>query len=461
MTPVRFASLQSKLAVAMWVMTAVSTLMAAILSGSLLIRSHLESIRGQLQASSASILAMGLSDFSELEDFQYLNIFIEDALQMDKVDKVVRVFGPSQKLIFTTLGTAHDDLPTILSGKIAKPVFQLAEGKLRSYESLVVPYEGKGKRRFYLQIAIPLPKYSEMLEHLWWQILLLLGLLIGISVVASRFLAARLLRPVAAIGESLSQMDPNRIESWQPLEVGRHGTFLRAIVDGVNLLGARTKEAILQLSKMSRYVAHELRTPLTILQGEAETALLDEHAGTDEYRRVLVSSLEEVRRMSEIVDTVLRVGENARSIALFRPAKFDLVSWCEHHLPGWEKTLRRPIQFDPDAMQGTSAYADPELLHRLVDNLVRNVREHTSPDAPCRIALARDAAGNVLLTVEDEGPGMPPYVLRSLNLEGSASDAAGIGLNLCLKIAEICGLALRFANAEKGGLRVEVRFPKN
>jgi two-component system, OmpR family, sensor histidine kinase TctE len=442
----------------MWVMTAVSMLTAAIISGSLLVRSHRESIRMQLQATSASLLSMGISDFSELKDFQNLNLFIEDALLMDKVDKAVRVFDHSGKLIFTTLGSAYDDLPTALPEKITKPLFLHTAGLTRTYESLVIPYEGKGKRQFFLQVAIPLPKYSEVFEHLWWQLLLFLGVLIGISVFLSSFLARRLLQPVVAIAEYLQALDPNQIEAWRPLEVGQPAHFLQAIVDGINLLGMRMKEAILQLSRMSRYVAHELRTPLTILQGEAETVLLNEGAGSLEYRRVLVSSLEEIRRMSEIVQTVLKVGERARSITLFQPRRFDLLPWCHEELPRWEKTLRRPIRFDPDALRAAPVYVDADLLHRLVDNLVRNVREHTAADVECRIALAGDANG-VRMIVEDDGPGMPPEVLRSLNIEGSAAEAAGIGLNLCLKIAEICRLRLRFQNAPSRGLRVEIGFP--
>jgi len=443
----------------MWVMTAVSTLTAAILSGSLLVRSHVESIRKQLQATGASLMSLGISDFSELKDFQYLNNFIEDALQMDKVDKAVRVFDQSKKLIFTTLGSTYDDLPDTLKGEIKKPVFMTIAGKQRSYEGLVMPYQGRGKQKpYFLQIVIPLPKYSEVLEDLWWQVLLLLGLLIGISIVLSRVLAKRLLRPVEAVAEYLKETDPRKVERWKPLELGSQGHYLLAIVDGINLLGTRTREAIIQLSKMSRYVAHELRTPLTILQGEAETVLLDKKAGALECKKVLTSSLEEIRRMSEIVNTVLKVGERARPITLFNPQPFDLAKWSIKNLPRWERTLNRPIRYDPSGLGSLSVNADPDLLFRLVDNLVRNVKDHAPLDVACSIALNKLPEG-VRLAVSDDGQGLPPHLVKSLNNEGSSSEAAGVGLNLCLKIAEICGLRLRFENGEKSGLRVEVGFP--
>lgn len=453
------STLQSKLAVAMWVMTAVSTLTAAILSGSLLVRSHVESIKQQLQATGTSLLALGIEDFSDLEDFQNLNNFIEDALQMDKVDKAVRVYDQSKKLIFTTLGSSYDDLPDQFSGTIKKPFFMPVEGRQRNYETLVMPYQDSGKHKtYYLQILIPLPKYSEVLAHLWWQVLLLLGLLIGISIVLSRVLAKRLLRPVEDIADYLQDMDPRKLERFKPLHLGGQGQYLHAIVEGINLLGTRTREAITQLSKMSRYVAHELRTPLTILRGEAETVLQDNKAATVDYRNVLESSLEEIRRMSEIVNTVLKVGENARSITLFNPRPFDLAKWSNKNKPRWERTLKRPISYDPCGIESVSVHADPDLLYRLVDNLVRNVAVHAPSDTDCKISLKRDSNG-ARLVVEDSGPGLPPSTIESLNRDGGNSGHAGVGLNLCLKIADICGLDLRFADSEFGGLRVNVGFP--
>lgn len=442
----------------MWVMTAVSTITAAILSGSLLVRSHIESVHKQLQATGTSLTSLGISDFSELEDFQHLNFFIEEALQMDKVDKAVRVYDQSLKLIYTTFGATYDDLPTKLEQEIKKPMFIRVAGKQRVYESLIIPYKSHNKQKqFYLQVVIPLPKYPEVLAHLWWQVILLLGLLIGISIALSRMLAKRLLKPVDAVANYLMNIDPHKIERLNPLRLDTQGQYLQSIVDGINVLGTRTKEAIIQLSKMSRYVAHELRTPLTILQGEAETVLLNDKAGNQEYRKVLESSLEEIRRMSEIVNTVLKVGERARSITLFNPQPFDLVKWSAKNRQRWERTLGRSISYDAGGLESVTVKADPDLLFRLVDNLVRNTKDHTPSSVACSIKITKNEK-LVQLIVEDNGPGLPQNVIDSLNSGRSTSLTAGVGLSLCLKIAEICGIILKFSNQEKGGLKIDVQF---
>lgn len=452
------SSLQSKIASAMWVMTAVSTLAAAILTGTILITSHKDSIRQQLQATATSLITLGITNFSELKDFSELNHFVEDALQMDRVDKIIRIYDSAQKLLFTTAGADYDILPATLERDIKKPAFLTIEGKRRKYESLVMPYEGLiNKKTFYLQVVIPLPRYSGILEGLWWQSLLLLGVLIGISVILSQLVSERLLKPVGAIAGHLEEMHPLKVEDWRPINLGRHGGYLNAIADGINTLGDRTRTSILKLRKMSRYVAHEMRTPLTILRGEAEVVLSKPDATLSDYQKVLKSSLEEIQRMSEIVNTVLQVGETDQTAPFFQPSSLELVQWMMENKPMWEKTLGRKVQLDLPSSREVIVNADPKLLSCMADNLVRNVRNHTSHDAQCTISLAIDAKG-ATLSVSDDGPGMAKPEILSLNQDGSSSDMAGVGLSLCYRIAEISGLRLYFSKREGGGLKAEVHF---
>lgn len=452
------STLQSKIAVAMWVMTAVSTLAAAILTGGLLVTSHREATRQQLQATATSLVSLGITHFSELKDFEELNRFVEDALKMDRIDKIIRVYDSSKSLIFTTAGADYDSLPEKLAPDIKKPMFLTVEGRHRHYESLVMPYEGVGsKKTFYLQVVIPLPKYSEMLGYLWWQSILMVSFLIGISVILSHWLSKRLLKPVETIAVHLREMDPAKIEEWKPMELDPKGRYLKAIADGINLMAERTRASIMQLKKMSRYVAHEMRTPLTILQGEAETVLMREGAAVADYEQVLRSSLEEIQRMSEIVNTVLRVGEDTQVAPFHQPVSFDLKKWLQKHARDFERSLERKLEIDVSMPGPADVVTDPKLLHRLVDNLVRNVKNHTPPQSVCKISI--EAAMNQLkIIVEDNGPGLPGATVDSLNEEGRSADAAGVGLNLCYRIAEISGFKLHFSNKSTGGLKAEIIF---
>lgn len=452
------STLQSKIAIAMWTIAAASTLASAALAGMLLVSAHRESIRQQLQATATTLVSLGITHFSELRDFEEMNRFIEDALQMDRIDKIIRIYDGRRELIFTTAGADSDVSRSRLEQKVDRPTLQTIEGRQRRYESLVMPYEAEGSRKtFYLQVSIPLPRYAEMLGYLWWQSLLLLGLLIGVAVIVSHGLSRRLLAPVGQIARHLERMDPARIEEWSPLVLDERHRYLKAIADGINLLAERMQAAILKLRKMSRYVAHEMRTPLTILQGEAEMVLAKGSTTGEEYEQVLRSSLEEIGRMSEIVSTVLQVGEPLRG-GRPQPVALELCAWIAENRRRWERTLCRPIDIDVPAGREVRVTVDPKLLSRLVENLIRNVKNHAPAEARCSLFVTPGPAGTSLL-IADNGPGLSPDAVASLNEKGGLSEAAGIGLNLCHRITEICGLELLFANRTGGGLGVEIRFP--
>jgi signal transduction histidine kinase len=442
----------------MWLLTAASTVAAMLLTALLLVRSHRESIRRQLESTASALISLGIDNFGDLENIDELSRFIEENLGLERVDQFVRVYTSTGRLAFSTARRGYDRLPDQLPEPFAKPSFLAMEGRIRDYETLIIPYSTFGRKRpFFLQILIPLPSYAEILKNLWWQGLLLFAALTGLSLVLSRRLSERLLRPVDAIALHLEGMDPNRVEAWKPLAIEDAGPYLEAILRRINALSERTRAAVLQIRKMGRYVAHELRTPLTILRGEAETALANPVAGKADYEAVLKSSLEEIDRMSEIVATVLQAGEWERGEIQTVPVDFDLSDWVFENKPRWERSLGRAIEVSVPESGPDLVSVDPRLLDLLADNIIRNVRKH-APGSPCRLTVTASPAGPSLV-VSDDGPGLSPGLLKSLNRGEPVLEVAGVGLNLCQKIAKAGGFGLRFGNRPAGGLDAEILFP--
>jgi signal transduction histidine kinase len=443
----------------MWVLSAFSTLSSTTLTGFLWVRGQRESVNEQLQASGVALLSLGVSDFSELKDFEQFDQFIEDTLQMEKVNKIIRIYDRSHKLVFSTVGSDFNEIHSIPTTLIEKPTFFTIYGNQDRYQSLVIPYEVKKKKGpFYLQIVIPLPRYSEILKNLWWESLVLMSFLMILSLTLSRYLSRRLLKPVQDIANHLEGMDPNQIENWEPLQMDEKGQYLGAIGSGINTLIEKTRAAVSQIRKISRYVAHEMRTPLTILQGEAENALSKTESTPEDYKKVLRSSLEEIQRMSEIVTTVLQVGKMENVAIHYQPLSFDLKVWLENNKRHWEELLGRPIYFEFQDQEDFGVHGDSKLLYRLVDNLIRNIRDHTASNSQCNLTLEKKS-GRACLGVEDNGLGIPTNMIESLNQFERYSEAAGVGLNLCFAIAEMCGIKLHFSRKDPQGLRVEIFFP--
>ena len=445
---------------ALWVMTALSTIATSILTGVLLVHNHRQSIRGQLEAYAASLMTLGISDFSQLEDFTQLNLFIEDALQMERVDKIVRIYDHTGKAIFATTDLDSDEFPNQLEKLVEKPTFFSIEENWKKFEGLIVPYFVKGnKKAFYLQVLIPLPAYSEIFKKFWWEYLILLMAFVGLSLLVSRRLSKKLMKPVAAIADHIQTMDPNCIEEWRPINFKEQGLYLEEIIHGINKLTQKTRSAVLQIRKMSRYVAHEMRTPLTILQGEAEMVLSKKDAAKEDYAATLKSSLEEIQRMSETVTTILQVEQSPKTFLISQPVSFNLAEWIQENKAGWEKTLGRPIDVRLPREGAARPCVDPKLLYHLVANLIRNIRNHAPVESPCIISTVL-SSNTVSLQLKDDGPGLQEKLLNSLNSEEGTPEEAGIGLSLCRQIADICKIKLRFSNRPDGGLLVDIMMSK-
>ena len=451
-------SLQSKITFAMWLVSAISTLMAAALMATLLIRSHQQAIRKQLQTAGTTLMTLGISDFSELEDFEVMDSFVQDALKMQRAGTIIRVFDAKLKLVFTSLAIDNDELPETLEKAVRAPTFLKMAGHNFQYETLILPYQvGRKKKDYYLQIAILLPKYSEIVKSIRAQIFLLFSALFLLSLLVSKILARRLSQPIDKIAQHLHQMNPEQIESWKPIRPIPRGQYLEVIVQGLNRLSQKTRHAVIHMRKMSRYVSHELRTPLTILRGEAEMVLQKKEASPEEYVQVLRSSLEEVDRMAQIVNTVLQVAEPAQSKSLNRPVVISLKSWLQENLSSWESSLGRVISLEMPSGVSPEILIDPQLLFRLVDNLIRNVKRHTPAETPCKILLEENG-GHFRLVIEDQGPVLAQELLVAMNNPEKLLELRGVGIHLCHSIAQSCGLKLHFVAKEKGGLRVEIGF---
>ena len=108
--------------------------------------------------------------------------------------------------------------------------------------------------------------------------------------------------------------------------------------------------------------------------------------------------------------------------------------------------------------------ANPELLQRAIENVVRNALHHSPPGGVVRI-VAGMTEGRLRVAVRDQGPGVPDDALDKIfrPFYRSAGQASGNGYGLGLAIAERVIAAvdgqIRAKNGESGGLVVEIELP--
>ncbi|MEU6843538.1 HAMP domain-containing sensor histidine kinase [Streptomyces sp. NPDC046716] len=242
-------------------------------------------------------------------------------------------------------------------------------------------------------------------------------------------------------------------------EVGRLGLALNTM-----LAVERTTQ-----DRLRRFVAdasHELRTPVTAVLGYAD--LHHQGAvGTPEQReRVMHGITTEALRMQRLVDDLLLLARldgapaRGRSAVDLPTIARDAVSAARVVDPHGSVSLHTE--------DGTTVHGDAEHLRRVVDNLLANVRNHTSPGTPARVSVRADgpAAAPVTLTVADDGPGIPDALLPRVfdrfyrGDPAHSGDGSGLGLAIVAAVAHAHDGTVDIAGAPGEGTTVTVRLPE-
>jgi signal transduction histidine kinase len=214
----------------------------------------------------------------------------------------------------------------------------------------------------------------------------------------------------------------------------------------------REKAALARSGEFAAGVAHEMRNGLaTILgyarlieRGEAEPAK-SARAIRDECETLEIA----IRRFMEFV--------REETLAV---ASFDVGRMLARVVA--RESRSRPVgAVETDFGEGSTTFeGDEGLLERAFENLVRNALEAAGVGGRVAVELARGADEALVVTVTDDGPGLPEAVRANPRpFVSTKPHGLGLGLALAMKIIRLHGGDLALSDAERGGLRVTVRLP--
>lgn len=448
-------SFKRKITLSLWLVAIVSTLSAGALTTYLIFRTQENAVDDKLKATASTLMSLGISDYSGLATFEELDKYIGEATKTGKLSHTIMVFNKKGKLLYSNIpesGGERDTMAQNFMPTIA-PMTLMREVGGRTLKVLMTPYEAKSGKDYYMLVAVPYPVYLDTLKEVSREGLVLFGFLSLLAFLLSQWLARVLIAPVKEIATYLNQVAPHDIRDLKPLVLSKPDEHLTDIVLGINTLAQKIKSTLYTMNRTSKFLAHELRNPLTILSGEAETILANSNASKNDYRSVIESSVEEIGRMNNVVDTVMKVF--GKDKAIYHPVPTNIAAWLDDNISKWQKYLQRELSWQKPEGDFT-VLVDKDLLYRLIDNLIRNIKKHAGISAKARILLGHNADGDLMIEVADSGFGMPPDLLKALSERNVTAEKVGIGLSLCMEIAAICNFTLTFANQETGGLSVSI-----
>jgi two-component system, OmpR family, sensor kinase len=335
--------------------------------------------------------------------------------------------------------------------------------------SVYYPLErmGPAHHNHVLQVAAPLTARDALLDRVGVFLAALTLLLAGAAFVGSWWLAARAMRPVHEVIDQAEAIGAASLD--RRIQAYADTQEYRRLVEVLNTMLGRIQRAFEGQRRFTADASHELRSPLTVMRGELELALRRERS-SEEYRRVVRSSLEEVVRLSRITEDLLTLARSDSGALAARPEAVDVVDVTARVLDrlraqAEEKTVRLELAGDGAA----EAWVDAGLLRQVVWNLADNALKFTPPGGHVRFTI-RVEGDRVRLDAEDTGPGFgavdPADLFRRFYRADQARthdvETAGTGLGLAIvkAVAEVHGGSVEAATREGGGARVRVRLPR-
>src|SRR5438445_316472 len=245
---------------------------------------------------------------------------------------------------------------------------------------------------------------------------------------------------------------------------------LGRLAETLNQMMTRLERSFAALRRFTADASHELKTPLTVLRGGVERAITTPGLPQDTLA-TLEETLQEIKRMTELVDALLTLARADEGIAPVHREPVDLREIVEEaretgellaEQAGGQMELATPP--DPVVVP-----VDASRIRQLILNLVTNAVKYTPSGGSVRMQLGQ-SDGRVTLTVADTGigiaPGDLPHIFDRFWRADSARTrtgerpGAGLGLAICKWIAEAHGGPLDVQSRPGRGTTFTVTLPK-
>jgi two-component system, OmpR family, sensor kinase len=281
-------------------------------------------------------------------------------------------------------------------------------------------------------------------------------IIILISIAAAYIIAGRAFRPVDGIINEVEAITDGR-SLHRRLALDGSGDELSRLTRTLNAMIERLETSFGALRRFTADASHELKTPLTVIRADVERAMTVAHPTTEQLEP-LEEGLREIRRMSDLVDSLL-------TLARADEGRFDLMRESVALEPLIREIYETAVILGEDAgisvylpvLEDVTVSGDPEWLRQLFLNLVTNAIKYTPSGGRVDLSLSKRLDA-ITFTVRDSGIGIAandlPHIFdrfwRADRVRSRGSERGGFGLGLAI--------AQYIAHAHGGSLTVSSRL---
>ena len=344
------------------------------------------------------------------------------------------------------------DVGAALAGEPVRATVSLgADGE--PFRVLGLPAPGEPSSQV-LVVATALETVDRSVERLVMLLLIAGPAALAAAGVGGWWVGRKALGPVARMTEQAAGIGIDRLD--ERVAVPRSTDELGQLARTFNAMLERLERDVQDKRRFVADASHELRTPLAVMRSELDVSL-DADGLSSEEGEVLESVRDEVDRMSRIVERLLilaRIDEGQLRLLRAPVGLGDVVEAVVRRLRPLADAKAITVTIEGD---DTRVSADRERLVLAVETLVENAIKYTAPGGRVRISIER-RADEAVVTVADEGPGMPAEAIplifeRFYRLDAArtrSEGGSGLGLAICREIMQAHGGRV-WAESNDGG----------
>ncbi len=214
---------------------------------------------------------------------------------------------------------------------------------------------------------------------------------------------------------------------------------------------------------LTNAVAHELRTPIFRLQWQAD--LLADASLNQQQQKYVDSIVEDIDEMESMVEELLYYAKMERPNTEIQTSSVALSSFTQSLLPKWQRDTQLSVLIDDSSSPMTTIEADPQLLKRALDNLLRNAMRYAQNQIVLEIVETPEKS---CIRIHDDGCGVEekdwPHLFDAFysadKSRNKSTSGFGLGLAIVKQIVELQKGEVSISHSPYGGACFTICFPK-
>ena len=332
-----------------------------------------------------------------------------------------------------------------------------------------------------VQVASSLEDVEDALNTLFIILMIAVPFALMVASLGGQFLANKALKPVDNITQTARMITSQNLnQRIKPLKVKDE---ISRLIETFNEMISRLDQSFGQIKQFSADASHELKTPLTILKGEVEVTLRKRRT-SEEYEQTLNSNLEEINRMSQIVDDLLFLSRADIGEIRLNKEEINLTEILNELVIHMNILARaKNIRIKTSNHRGDiHLFADALRIRELFLNLIENGIKYTEDGGSIHITLTKENLAHdksspnrmegeqtefVKIIVSDTGIGIAEEDQKRIfdrffrvdKARSRDQGGSGLGLSICKWIVEAHRGEITVASEIEKGSSFIVKLP--